>query len=594
MPLDALPHCSVLLDDTATCTWNGQQLCLRLGDVGYEGQRTLYSVPACVLEVGHVYGLVGPNGIGKSTFGQLLASRTIPNFPTGLSVTFVDACSPVTRANLHPVEYVQCGVDRRLGELQRRIDVLERKLEEGEANTDGDDIGSIGERLGLLCEQEDELRAATAGDAERVLEELGFGREGMMDKRVGELSNGWRYKCDVARALTARSDLLVLDEPSFLDEGSLAWLCERLREVARRGGLVLLISHKERVLESVCDRVLYIGPARRMETYNCGWEAFRAAQEEKTLHAGREVEKGRAKQADADQALRRAKQRLAKGEKRHAELLANRRVDPRFVKGKSKEAKQKGGRSLAAKTKLLERQAADLVELAHQSRRYQTCPLSLTGRPASPDELLLSVQDVSFAYTKCAPVLTRISVAVYGNDRIALLGPNGSGKSTLVNLLAGKLEPTTGAITGRDRIRIAYFPQDALARLVVECGGCTAVSIAQSRSGLGSVEARNHLAMFGLKGEDATTPVRQLSAGQRTRLYFALEFPPGSSASLLVLDEVENLDMDTANALLDSLSSFAGAVICVTHDSDHLDRVRPRQVWRMDNGAISVSSTQSI
>jgi len=137
---------------------------------------------------------------------------------------------------------------------------------------------------------------------------------------------------------------------------------------------------------------------------------------------------------------------------------------------------------------------------------------------------------------------------------------------------------------------VAYFPQDALLGMIVQYGNGNAVEFLQSKDpNFAAVDARKYLGRFGLKGDLAMRLVKTLSAGQRVRLWLAREFLPnpknGDKPSMLVLDEVtENLDKETTDSLIESLSSFDGAVLSISHDKYFASKFPTTQRWRIQNG----------
>eukprot|EP00164_Ancoracysta_twista_P002687 GFYU01003579.1.p1 GENE.GFYU01003579.1~~GFYU01003579.1.p1 ORF type:complete len:634 (+),score=134.46 GFYU01003579.1:198-2099(+) len=575
----------------AQCRFNGNHLKFSEFSVEYNGQPELFHTQGCTLECGVVYAIVGPNGVGKSSFGKLIASKMFPGFPENLSTCFIDACGSKKWSNSPPREYLRGEVDARCEQLRDQIRELESELEQVDGNDDS--IEAITTRLGGLYEQEDELETSSKVEIDNILNQLGFESANLLTTPVGNLSAGWRYKCELASALLSHAELLVIDEPSFLDKSSMSWFTQQVKKIASGGAIVCLISHKEQLLEDLADRILFISASRELETYNCGYEHFKSSRGNVTAHATKEVSNWEAEKAASTTSLKKVQQQLAKSEKTNHKRIAVNHEDRRFIQGKSVEAKQNADRSLAAKVKQLKKETERLEELAVSSREHETCPIPMSGSGWAHDQQMISTQNMDFAYRPDHPLLNDVSIAVYGGDRIALTGPNGEGKSTLLALLLGQLTPTAGTVCLSGGARVAYFPQDALEKLVAEHGDLTATELVQQRCDTPAVKARVYLGKYGLKGNLAMQPIRTLSAGQRTRLYFALEFLPETAPSLLILDEMENLDKDTTAELLSSLSHFDGAIICVSHDEVHTQHFNPRQIWRVNGGSVAVELTDT-
>ena len=566
----------------ARCSFNGKQLTFsQLGTLEYSN-RDLFQAESFTLERGYIYGLVGPNGTGKTSFAKLLVSKSIQGFPSNVSTCYVDPFQRLAHAEHNVDDFLQRQVESRCGELRSQIAELETELEDEASN----DIEAVADRLSALYEQEEQLTQSSQEEIDRTLAELGFKDAGLMNTRVCDLSSGWKYKCRLASALLSHSELLVLDEPSFLDVASMEWVIKRVRGVAKSGSIVCLISHKEYLLKQLVDRVLFINAAKHLETYNCGYEQFKVAVDRNVGHARAEIEKGETKQAKASKSLKQIQKRLEKSERKNAKKIAG-GEDRRFIQGKSAEAKQKGDRSQAAKVRLLKKQAGQLKELEKSAKQYEIPPLPLEGNPESENQQLVTLKDATFAYRPGVPVLKGISLAVYGKDRVALVGKNGAGKSTLIKLILKRIEPQSGSVNHSRGLRVAYFPQHALEDLVQDHGDISASELLQMDRNLPAVTLRVELGRFGLKGDLGTQPIKTLSAGQRTRLYFARQFLSGKLPSLLVLDEVENLDKETTQALMEALSAFDGAVLCVSHNENNVIQFKPRQIWSLKEGKVT-------
>jgi len=594
------------ISSNAQCTFNGRQLKLALGNIAYDGCADLLKVESCTLEAGVVFGLVGPNGTGKSSFARLLASKAIPGFPSDFTTCYVDS-GALSTSTLCSQDFLESAASARHCEIKAQISMLERYLDSDEDlrsdmgvdlrdsnDLSSDNVEALVSRLSFLLEADERLCESKA-EVEDILQELGFGSANLLNIPVCDLSSGWRYKCELARALLSLPDLLILDEPSFLDSDSLRWLEERTRCMAHSGAIVILITHKPALHHALADRILFIDANHKLHIYNCGYDSFLVARTDAVSHAKREICTARAKEVSAASSLKHVKARVQKGGNNFANIVATHKYDKRFVRGKCVEAKQNAIRTAASKVKRLKKEATQLAEFEETSHAHETVPIFFTGAAWSESTHLFSVQDVDFSYpptsNKTALVLEGVSVAVYGGDRIALMGENGAGKSTLLKLLLGQLNPTAGSIQRKSGLRIAYFPQNALQRLLVECGELSAVQFLQCEANpsISELVARSHLGKFGLQGSIATQRIATLSAGQRTRLYLSAQFLSSIAPGVLILDEVENLDVESTDALMESLLKFEGAVICVSHDRTHLEKYQPRQIWKLKDASVLTS-----
>eukprot|EP00465_Bigelowiella_longifila_P001157 CAMPEP_0185282336 /NCGR_PEP_ID=MMETSP1359-20130426/67214_1 /TAXON_ID=552665 /ORGANISM="Bigelowiella longifila, Strain CCMP242" /LENGTH=318 /DNA_ID=CAMNT_0027877869 /DNA_START=596 /DNA_END=1552 /DNA_ORIENTATION=- len=276
---------------------------------------------------------------------------------------------------------------------------------------------------------------------------------------------------------------------------------------------------------------------------------------------------------------------------RNLKKITTKNADQRFVKGKSKEAKQKSDRSAASKLKKLQLQSSQMEKFQQKTTREKVKALHIDG--VEVKGTLVTFKDVSFTYQDVSftnqensqrnNVFTGLDVKLEGNDRILLCGPNGCGKSTFLKLMLGEMEATEGTITRE--VSALYFPQTSLSDLVIFYGNKSAVCYLGND--LTESKARKHLGDFGLKGNAALRPIVSLSAGQRVRLWLAKQLLELPNPSLLVMDEIsENLDVETRASLSGILNSFVGAVILASHDEDFCSSFQPTQIWLLTPSGI--------
>ncbi|KAG5456092.1 MAG: P-loop containing nucleoside triphosphate hydrolase protein [Olpidium bornovanus] len=198
---------------------------------------------------------------------------------------------------------------------------------------------------------------------------------------------------------------------------------------------------------------------------------------------------------------------------------------------------------------------------------------------------LLRVENVSAGYVKGKPILRKVTMNVDQEARIGIVGANGEGKSTLVKVLVGQLSPESGTVQSHPAASVSYFSQDHVEELRSRPAGTTPVGLMLAkRPGAREGEARAHLSGYGLKGDAATAPLAGLSGGQLVRVAFALATFGDSAPHLLVLDEPTNhLDFLTAEALLEALRGFRGAVVVVSHDQ-HFLACAAKEVYLVQGG----------
>jgi ATP-binding cassette subfamily F protein 3 len=549
----------------------GSVMSFRLGLTHDSGHLLL---EPCDFTIRRVTALVGINGSGKTSL-----ARALPHLQgfKPLSCEYVSSEERflIQESDATVTEYLRDVVSSKLDALQKRIESLETA-----EMTTAEDIEETAEQLAELYERHENLSNQAEVEIGAALRGLSFGPHS--SKPISMLSSGWRYKCRLIAAFLFVPDLLIIDEPSFLDEAGMAWLIEKVRNV---DCVVLLISHKEALLEALADRILYLNAeTKQLSTFNCGYEEFRDTLEAQRAFAAKSVEQAASEQQQAEVSLAKLRESLQKRE-RNLKHVTSQNADRRFIKGKNKEAKQKADKSAASKVKQLRKQTASQETLARQAKRERMKSLHLNGTEAS--DTLITLDQVAFSYEDdIARLIVDVDARVEPRDRILLRGPNGSGKTTLVRLLLGEVQPTKGRIS-RHSYKTLYFPQTALSDLIQHHGTETGVEYLSKFADMTETALRHRLGDVGLTGSLALQPVARLSSGQRVRLWLAAQMD--GTPALLILDEIsENVDVETRDSLVELLRTFAGAVLVISHDIDFCGSFCPTQTWTLYHGRLHI------
>jgi len=496
-------------------------------------------------------GLVGPNGVGKTTLLRLLARLDAPDTgsvahaPSGLVVGYL-----AQERELLSRETV-------LSFLARRAGVAAAEAELEDAATELARLARAEDRYSLALER---FLALGGGDFEARAHSTcaDLGLRVPFDRYAETLSGGERARADLAAILLSRFDLLLLDEPTNdLDFDGLDRL-ERFLD-AYTGALVV-VSHDRAFLDRTVDRTVSIEPdTRHVREWAGGWSDYEHARD-----AERAAALDRFEQAE----VRR---------RRLSELLSTRRTEARS-----------SGASLGKATGGADRRATHALETkVHQAERLLERN-ELPTKPFEPWELNLSLQagqrlgDHVLALDgaisqRGAFRLGPIDIDLVPGERLSVAGRNGAGKSTLLGMLLGVVPLTAGVRSVGRRTVLGAIGQgrDAYGRdalLLDEFG---------SRSGLAPGDARTLLAKFGLGADHVGRTCSTLSPGERTRAHLA-ELQ-ASGVNVLVLDEPTNhLDLEAVEQLESALFSYDGTIVVVSHDRRFLERIASTRELSLD------------
>ena len=515
-------------------------------------------------------GVVGPNGVGKSTLLRILAGLEpadggrIVAAPPDLTVGYLPQ-EPQARAGESLATYLgrRTGVAAAEAELERAADAMAaanappsqaQPKTETDGQADGTDAGdrysAALDRYLALGGPDFESRAAA------VCDDLGLPAD-RLAVEMSQLSGGQAARAALAAILLSRFNVLLLDEPTNdLDFAGLARLERFLHE--SDGGLVV-VSHDRAFLESTVDRVLELDEHDRTATeFGGGWLAYvdakatarrhaEEAHEKYTSQRGELVERGRMQRQWAVTGARNVKKKATDHDKAQQGFKLNRT---------EKQA-----------SKVRQTETA-LGRLEVVDKPWEGWDLHMELAPSSRSGDVVARLDRAVV-ERGTFVLGPVDLEVRWAERVAITGPNGSGKTTLLRALLGQLPLASGerylgpgVVVGElDQGRRRFLTDEPLA---------TTFSTA---SGLFVREARSLLAKFGLTGEHVGRPGASLSPGERTRAALALMMAGG--ANCLVLDEPTNhLDLPAIEQLEQALDGYDGTLLLVSHDRRLLEAVR--------------------
>ena len=477
--------------------------------------RKLFENASFSIPSGYHVGLVGKNGIGKTTLFNLIDKNLLLdegeiNLQKRKKISLLQQEIPNT--NLSILDYV-LSTD---SETQLLI-------EEFENSKDQNRIIELSSILDEKNAYKDEWKASY------ILSGLGFKKDDQ-SKKINELSGGWRNRVGLAATLYSDPDLLLLDEPTnHLDFESVVWFENFLKEFK---GTFIMISHDRQVLNSTVDHILHV-ENHNLNLYTGNYDQFESQFAQKSLAQEAMFKKQQA-----------FKQRVMKF------------VD-RFG-AKATKAKQ-------AQSRLRSLEKIDMVDAIISDR---TISFSFP-KPNNLGTSMLTINKVDAGYYEI-PVLRNINLSISNDSRIALVGANGNGKSTLIKLIAGNLDPMKGSIIKKKNLKIGYFAQHQADELDLEKTGYQVLSEIDPEKP--DLFIRGVLGRFGFDKQKSETRIENLSGGEKTRLLFCLM--SYHSPDLLLMDEPTNhLDIDSRLSLINSLNEFEGAIILVSHDKDIIEKV---------------------
>jgi ATP-binding cassette subfamily F protein 3 len=482
------------------------------------------------LPTGARVGLVGRNGIGKTTLFRAIAGDIgIEGGTIG-----VPKRGRVGRLAQEAPDGPDSLIEVVLAADAERTALLAAAERERNPNR----IAEIQTRLADIAAHSAPARAAA------ILSGLGFSDQEMAQP-CGDFSGGWRMRVALAAVLFSEPDLLLLDEPTnYLDLEGTVWLQTHLAGYPRT---VIVISHDRDLLDSAVDWILHLD-AGKLALYRGGYSSFERQRRERLELDAKLVKKQEA-------------------QRRHMQAFVDR------FRAKASKARQAQSR-----LKMLAR-----LEPAPALVAAEVLPIKIPAPARALSPPIIALDDVAVGYRPGAPVLRRLSLRVDSDDRIALLGANGNGKSTLLKLLAGRIGSMHGRMTQADKLKVGYFAQHQLDEL--DAGESGYDHFRRLMPAASEATVRAHIGAAGFPGELADTPTGQLSGGEKARLVLALA--AFAAPHLLILDEPANhLDIDSRAALIEAINDFPGAVILVSHDGHLLDACAER-LWLVDAGTVT-------
>ena len=473
-------------------------------------------------------GVVGPNGMGKSSLLKLMAGLDQPNNgdivrDPEATVGMLQQEPPLTEGKT-----VLENVEEAVSEVKDKMKRLEEAYAEmGEPDADYDalmaETGDLQTFLDSVNAWDLDSRLDQAMDALRCPPP---------DELVDHLSGGERRRVALCKLLLQQPDLLLLDEPTnHLDAESVQWLEGHLKTYP---GAVLAVTHDRYFLDNVAEWILELDRGKT-HPYEGNYSTYLETKKERLKIEG------------------------AKDAKR-AKML-EKELD--WVRSNAK------GRQAKSKARL-----ARYEELAAEAERARKIDTSEINIPAGPrlGDVVLDAKSLSKGF-EGRTLWDDISFSLPRAGIVGVIGPNGVGKTTLFRMITGNDQPDEGALDVGQTVKISYVDQsrggiDPNKNVwEVVSDGLDFIKVANFE-----MNSRAYVASFGFKGADQQKKAGVLSGGERNRLNLALTLKQGGN--LLLLDEPTNdLDVETLSSLEDALLDFPGCAVVTSHDRWFLDRI---------------------
>ncbi|HIG70134.1 MAG TPA: energy-dependent translational throttle protein EttA [Myxococcales bacterium] len=516
---------------------NPGQPILTAKDLGRKfGERAILAGASFSLQPGDRVGVLGVNGVGKSTLMRILAGRDKEyegklHVARGATVGYVSQ-----EPELDFDKSVRENVEEAVAEtraLQKRYEEILKSWEDPEVVEDEERMNAL---LAEQGEVQEALEIRDAMDPAALDNQIETAMSALRlppgDRDITSLSGGERRRVSICKELLAHPDILILDEPTnHLDADTVAWLEGFL---AGYSGTCALVTHDRYFLDRVANRMLEVSRGE-IQSYDGNYSDFLMAKE---------------KQQDIQD-----------------------RTDANLLKAVARELEWIRSTPQARRTKSKARIAAydDLVEEATRIHPAEELDLRIPFGPRLGSKVL-SLRDVSKGFDGKV-LIDHLDFDMPPGAIIGITGANGLGKTTLVNMIVGRDKPDSGTIEVGENTRFCYVDQtrqtlrDDLTVYDEVAEGSDVIAYGDK-----TLSVRHYLARFLFSGSIQQTEVGRLSGGERNRLQLAKSLRRPSN--FIILDEPTNdLDLMTLRVLEESLSQYPGCAIVITHDRYFLDRV---------------------
>lgn len=507
------------------------------------GDKNLLKNTNLNINYGRKYGLIGPNGMGKTSLLNAISKKELDIKNNKLEIFLVE--QEITSSNTSVLDTILSS-DLELNHLKTQ----QKEMEENGIN----DLEKYNQLMDRIKEYDIDKKKP---EAHKILYGLGFDNNQQLEP-TKNFSGGWRMRISLGKALFMKPDLLLLDEPTnHLDLNAVIWLTDYLENWKKS---LIVVSHNRDFLDNICSDIIHLHN-KQLNYYKGNYNDF-----------GKMSKQIREKELkDWD--------KLQKKIKENKEKKSRGQLSTKDEKN-TKEKKNKKNKHTSNESSSSDKHQKEL-ELTQKPKEYVVKFSFPEASELTPP--ILEVKDVTFQYNENKKIFDNLDLGITMDDRICIVGANGVGKTTLLNIIMNELQPTNGEVSCNRHLRVGRYNQHFVDKLPIDKSAVEYLlqTFPKQKEHL----IRSLLGRYGLSGNTHLIPMKQLSGGQKARIQLLLISL--SNPHIILMDEPTNhLDMESIEALIDAINNFNGGIVIISHDI-HLIENTDCQLWICENQNIT-------